>query len=66
VIAPFTRDVTHLFVEPTHRQRLGRLVLLVPVESSNDGVLRRNKNEFEQLEFAEETDFRPLTSGYLG
>jgi hypothetical protein len=23
-------------------------------------------NEFEQLEFAEETNFRPRTTGYLG
>ncbi len=63
VIDPVTREVTHLVVEPTHRQKLGRLV---PVGSSNDGVLRCSMNEFEQLEFAEETDFGPLPIGYLG
>jgi hypothetical protein len=66
VIYPVTREVTHLVVELTHRQKPGRLVLLVPVGSSNDGVLRCTMNEFEQLEFAEETDFRPRTIGYLG
>lgn len=52
VIDPFTREVTHLVFEPTQRQKLGRRVLLLPVESSNDGVLRCTMNEFEQLELS--------------
>jgi len=67
VIDPVARKVTHLVVEPAHRQGLGRLVPLELVESSSDGVvLRCTMNEFEQLEFAEETDFLPRTIGYQG
>lgn len=67
VIDPVARKLTHLVVEPAHRQGLGRLVPLALVEASNDGVvLRCTMNEFEQLDFAEETDFRPKTFGYPG
>lgn len=67
VIDPVARKLTHLVVEPAHRQGLGRLVPLGLVESSNDGVvLGCTMNEFERLEFAEETDFRPKTIGYPG
>jgi len=67
VIDPVARKVTHLVIEPAHRQGLGRLVPLELVESSNDGVtLRCTMNEFEQLEIAEETNYLPGTIGYPG
>jgi len=67
VIDPVARKVTHLVIEPTHRQGLGRLVPLELVESSNDVVtLRCTISEFEELEIAEETNFLPGTIGYPG
>jgi sporulation protein YlmC with PRC-barrel domain len=67
VIDPVARTMTHLVVEPTHRQGLGRLVPLALVESSDDGVvLRCTLNEFEQLKIAEEMDFLPGPVGYQG
>jgi sporulation protein YlmC with PRC-barrel domain len=65
VIDPVARAVTHLVVEPKHRQGLGRLV---PLDLVDDGTgeirLRCTLAEFEQLASAEETQFIPGSSGY--
>jgi sporulation protein YlmC with PRC-barrel domain len=65
VINPLNDTVTHLIVEPEHREGLGRLV---PVESvTADGghvELGFSRAEFDQLEMAEQTRFLPGTDGY--
>lgn len=67
VINPIARTVTHLVVEPKHRQGLGRLVPLELVLSSDGDVsLRCTLEEFTRLDEAEETDFLPGTADYLG
>lgn len=67
VINPIARTVTHLVVEPEHRQGLGRLVPLELVNSSDGDVsLRCTLEEFGRLEEAEETEFLPGTTSYLG
>lgn len=67
VVDPVARSVTHLVVEPKHRQGLGRLVPLSLIASSNDEVmLRCTLEEFNQLDDAEETEFLPGTPGYEG
>src|SRR5665213_1904137 len=67
VIDPIARTMTHLIIEPTHRQGLGRLVPLELVASSTgDVTLRCSLEEFERLDIAEETDFLPGTMGYPG
>lgn len=69
VIDPVARRLTHIVVEPKHRQGLGRLVPLDLVISSDDEVtLRCSVDEFEKLGMAEETDFLPGTAfeGYDG
>jgi sporulation protein YlmC with PRC-barrel domain len=69
VIDPVARTLTHIVVEPRHRQGLGRLVPLDLITSSNDEVtLRCSVDEFERLDKAEETDFLPGTAyeGYDG
>jgi sporulation protein YlmC with PRC-barrel domain len=67
VIDPVARSMTHVMVEPKHRQGLGRLVPLSLVQSSNgEVVLDCTMAEFEQLAIAEETDFLPGTTGYQG
>jgi sporulation protein YlmC with PRC-barrel domain len=66
VVDPVARVVTHLVIEPTHRQGLGRLVPLELVNGGGAGVvrLRCTLAEFEQLDSAEETQFVPGTQGY--
>lgn len=65
VVDPIARVITHLVVEPTHRQGLGRLVPLELVDSAPGQVrLRCTIAEFERLESAEETQFVPGTRGY--
>lgn len=69
VVDPVARTLTHVVVEPPHRQGLGRLVPLDLVASSNGEVtLRCDKDEFDALPIAEETDFLPGTAyeGYGG
>jgi hypothetical protein len=64
VVDPYHR-VTHLVVEPKHRQGRGRLVPLDLVEATpNEVRLRCSMDEFERLEAAEETDFSPGPGGY--
>src|SRR3954447_15340529 len=58
VVDPVARRVTHLVVEPKHRQGLGRLVPLDLVDATSEHLLLRcTLAEFEQLDDAEETDF---------
>jgi sporulation protein YlmC with PRC-barrel domain len=67
VVDPIARSVTHLVVEPKHRQGLGRLVPLELVDASTGEIrLRCTLDEFEKLDDAEETDFLLGTSGYAG
>jgi sporulation protein YlmC with PRC-barrel domain len=60
VVDPVARAVTHLVVEPTDRQGLGKLVPLDLVEVVA-GVVRLgcSMEEFDKLEAAEETHFLP-------
>jgi sporulation protein YlmC with PRC-barrel domain len=67
VVDPLDKKVTHLVVEPDHRQGLGRLVPVEWVEAGVDKVgLRCTKADFEKLERAEETQFLPGVEGYPG
>ena len=64
VVDPVARAVTHLVVEPGHRPGLGRLVPLDLVDAATpkEVRLRCTRAEFDQLGFAEDTDFAPQTS----
>ncbi len=63
VVDPVARAVTHIVVEPKHRQGLGRLVPLALVDATTDTVvLRCSQAEFEKLDFAQETKFLPVGS----
>jgi sporulation protein YlmC with PRC-barrel domain len=65
VVDPLARTVTHLVVEPRHRQGLGRLVPVDLAETAGSEVaLRCTVAEFERLDSAEETEFVPGTLGY--
>lgn len=65
VVDPVARVVTHLVVEPEHRQGLGRLVPLGLVEVTGDGIrLDCTRAAFEKLDPAEQTQFVPGTRGY--
>ena len=65
VVDPVARAVTHLVVEPKHRQGLGRLVPLDLVDATTGGIrLCCTMAEFEKLGSAEETQFVPGTRGY--
>ena len=62
VVNPILREVTHIVVEPKHREGIGRLVPLALVATSTDTVtLHCTLAEFEALDFAEETHFLPGT-----
>jgi sporulation protein YlmC with PRC-barrel domain len=66
VVDPVARAVTHLVVEPEHRQGLGRLVPLNLVVDASSGEIRLNctREEFEKLDHAEETQFLPGSGGH--
>jgi sporulation protein YlmC with PRC-barrel domain len=67
VVDPIARTVTHLVVEPEHRQGLGRLAPLdLVVDVSSDGQVRLSctLDEFERLDHAEETEFLPGSGGH--
>jgi sporulation protein YlmC with PRC-barrel domain len=67
VVDPVGRAVTHLVVEPRHRQGLGRLVPLDLVEAASGDVrLRCTTAEFERLDSAEETQFLPGSEEFEG
>jgi len=66
VVDPVARAVTHLVVEPKHRQGLGRLVPLSLVVDASAGEVRLNctTKGFEKLDHAEETQFLPGSGGH--
>ncbi|MGO8870098.1 MAG: PRC-barrel domain-containing protein [Acidimicrobiales bacterium] len=65
VVDPVARAVTHLVIEPKHRQGLGRLVPLDLVDdSTGEARLTCTLAEFEQLDWAEETQFLPGSGGH--
>jgi sporulation protein YlmC with PRC-barrel domain len=67
VVDPVAEAITHLVVEPKHRQGLGKLVPLDLVDATPDEVrIRCTTAEFEQLDSAEETQFLPGSSSYAG
>jgi hypothetical protein len=60
IVDPAARAVTHLVVEPKHRKGHGRLVPVDLVDDTTGEIqLRCTRAEFEKLDPAEETDFRP-------
>jgi sporulation protein YlmC with PRC-barrel domain len=66
VLDPIDDKVTHLIVEPAHRQGLGRLVPVEWVEPRADHVdLSCTRAEFDRLEIAEQVRFLPGTEGYM-
>ena len=66
IVDPVARVVTHLVVEPKHRKGHGRLVPLELVDVTASEIrLRCTRAEFEKLDPAEESDFRP-GSAYPG
>jgi sporulation protein YlmC with PRC-barrel domain len=65
VLDPIAEEVTHLVVEPSGRQGLGRLVPLELIDASAGGILLRcTMAEFTRLDSAEETQLVPATAGY--
>jgi len=65
VVDPVAQAVTHIVVEPTGREGLGRLVPLDLVDAAADEVrLRCTIAEFEALDSAEDTQFVPGSGGY--
>ncbi|HEY6480740.1 MAG TPA: PRC-barrel domain-containing protein [Streptosporangiaceae bacterium] len=68
VVNPIAQTVTHLVVEPKHRQGLGRLVPLDlvsgPATTAAQVRLNCTQEEFHRLDSAEETQFIPGTAGY--
>ena len=64
VVDPVARALTHLVVEPTGRQGLGRLVPLDLVDDTTGEIrLRCTMAEFDKLGPAEETRFIPGGTG---
>jgi sporulation protein YlmC with PRC-barrel domain len=67
VIDPVARVLTHLVVEPKHRQGLGRLVPIDLVDATAEEIrLRCSAAEFDALEDAEETHFLPEAGEQMG
>ena len=67
VVDPVAGTVTHLVVEPKHRQGLGRLVPLELIDTSTDEIrLNCTLAEFDKLDLAEETQFLPGGNGWSG
>ena len=65
VVDPVAEAVTHLVVEPKHRQGLARLVPVGLVESGTSELrLRCTLAAFDKLDPAEETQFVPGSVGY--
>jgi sporulation protein YlmC with PRC-barrel domain len=65
VLDPIAEEVTHLVVEPSGRQGLGRLVPLELIDAGAGGIrLRCTVAEFTRLDSAEETQFVPGTAEY--
>jgi hypothetical protein len=57
IIDPATRTVTHLVIQPGHRQEAGRLVPVHLVETTDGEIrLRCTRAEFDKLDHAAERD----------
>jgi len=57
IIDPATETVTHLVIQPGHRQEAGRLVPVYLVETTDGEIrLRCTRAEFDQLDHAAERD----------
>ena len=67
VIDPVSQTLTHLVVDPKHGQKVGRLVPVDLVESTEQTIrLRCTTAEFDALEQAEEKQFLPGARGRWG
>lgn len=67
VLDPIDDKVTHIVVEPEHRQGIGRLVPIDAATGHGGEVdLRYTKAQFDELPRAEEIRFLPGTVGYPG
>ena len=69
IVDPTVEEVTHLVIEPEHRPDLGRLVPLdlVDFNDPSGGIsLRCTKEQFENLDPAEDTQVIPATDAYGG
>ena len=67
VLDPIAERVTHLIVEPEHREGLGRLVPVEMAEPRTDHVdLRCTREEFNHLEIVEDVRFLQGVEGYMG
>ena len=67
VVDPVARALTHLVVEPKHRQGQGRLVPIDLVDATAEKIqLRCTSAEFDALQAAEETSFLPEVNGQMG
>ncbi|MGO9196538.1 MAG: PRC-barrel domain-containing protein [Acidimicrobiales bacterium] len=67
VVDPLARAVTHLVVEPKHRQGLARLVPLDLVGTEAGAIqIGCSLAEFDKLTAAEETHFLPEGNDYAG
>jgi len=69
VVDPVARALTHLVIEPKHEHGQGRLVPVDLVDTAPGAIrLHCTKAEFEKLDPAEETDFRPASGqpGFMG
>ena len=67
VVDPIKRAITHLVVEPRHRQNMGHLVPIDRVDTVTNVIrLRCTMSEFGTFEEAEETQFLPGARGQWG
>lgn len=67
VVDPIAGTVTHLIVEPGHRQGLGRLVPVEWAEPRDDHVdIRCTGAEFDALPIAEDVRFVESIEGHMG
>jgi sporulation protein YlmC with PRC-barrel domain len=67
VVDPIAKTVTHLVVEPKHRQGIGRLVPLNLIDATSGEVrLHCTLAQFQKLDWAEETQFLPGSGSYAG
>jgi hypothetical protein len=67
VIDPIDKALTHLVVQPAHRDRMGRLVPVALVDSAGEEIwLGCTTAQFDALQEAEETQFLPGAGGQWG
>jgi sporulation protein YlmC with PRC-barrel domain len=66
IVDPATDTVTHLVIQPGHRQDAGRLVPVHLVETTADGIrLRCTRAEFDELDHAEQLELAE-DEGFIG